>query len=63
MFMHGLESDSDLTKNKFLEMMSKMFNTGKGEEWEHVWNSFDRSGRGVANVGSIIKVWEKYELV
>ena len=33
-----------------------------GEEWNHVWANFDKGNRGAINVGSIIKVWEKYEL-
>ena len=31
-----------------------------GEEWSNVWAASDKGNRGVANVGSIIKLWEKY---
>ncbi len=70
--MHGLEENSDISKSKFLEIMSKTFTVGmksevkgsenRGEEWNHIWSAFDRNNRGVANVGNIIKLLQKYEM-
>ena len=43
--------------------MEKSLTLGHSELWEKLWNEFDKGSRGVANVGAIIEILKKYEIV
>lgn len=57
--MFGLSSDSEISKNKFIQILRKNFETKDEKEWENFWSMFDK-GKGTCNVGSIIKIIKKY---
>jgi hypothetical protein len=59
--MFGLNPDAEVSKGKFLEVMTKTFESKSDKLWEGFWNSFDK-GRGSCNVGAIIKTFRKYEI-
>lgn len=49
----------DITKQKFIEVMSKNCETEEPESWDFVWAYFDK-GKGLANMQAIVDVWRKY---
>jgi hypothetical protein len=59
-FMFGLNPESEVSKNKFEEIMKKTFESKDEKVWEPLWNSFSRD-RDSCNVGVIIKAFQKYE--
>ena len=59
--MFGLTAESQLSKNKFMELMKKTFETKEERTWDNFWGLFDK-GRGSANVGNIVKLMKKYEI-
>lgn len=62
--MFGINADSDISKNKFLEIIGKTFNSiqEQVELWEKVWNHFDTTQKGVLPVSYLIKELRKYEI-
>lgn len=58
--MFGLNPESEISKNKFEEVMKKTFESKDGKPWEALWNAFSRD-RDSCNVGTIIRAFQKYE--
>jgi Ca2+-binding EF-hand superfamily protein len=58
--MFDLNKDAEISRNKFLEIMKKNFESKDEKQWENLWSLFARE-RDSCNVGSIIKVFQKYE--
>ena len=63
-FLFGINPDSDISKHRFIEVMTKTFEGPQGADklWEKLWNYFDK-GRGVLPVTALSHEMAKYELV
>ncbi len=51
--MYGINSDNDISKDRFIEIMNKSFNN-QVNNWEKLWSYVDK-GKGVVSVAAIIK--------
>lgn len=59
--MFGYESDLDISRGKFMEILKKTFESPDDKLWGNFWFYFGKD-RDAVNVGSIVAAMQKYEI-